>query len=280
MTTEHQLEAPARYRVREPVTLDAIRWTGGNAEAVREFGAVPDFIPVGCWVLRGVTGHVFTVDAERFAAIYEPAGEEEAPSVSSPPVAAALGSVEELRRIADQDIGGNAPWLADKLHAFADQLAAEMRGECQMAPSVAAALDRESVRQLIRNTIDEAWLAAEPKAEMVTDAIWPLLEHAQAAAAGSHEGVRLWMLDCGELVAKYRARAEDAEGKLAELHAQAAEAQDLAEGATERAGAAEAKLRQIAAYVTGNRRVRVQFILGIIGSETQERSEEKGPDHG
>ena len=40
------------------------------------------------------------------------------------------------------------------------------------------------------------------------------LEHAKAAAAGSHEGIRLWMLDCGELVAKHRARAEAAEARL------------------------------------------------------------------
>ena len=47
--------------------------------------------------------------------------------------------------------------------------------------------------------------------------IWPLLEHAQAALAGDNEGVRLWMLDCGELVAKHRARAEAAEAKLARI---------------------------------------------------------------
>ena len=43
------------------------------------------------------------------------------------------------------------------------------------------------------------------------------LEHAMSAAAGSHEGIRLWMQDCGELVAKHRARAEAAEAKLAEI---------------------------------------------------------------
>ena len=37
--------------------------------------------------------------------------------------------VETLHRIADQDIGGNAPWLADELHGFADRLAASMRGD-------------------------------------------------------------------------------------------------------------------------------------------------------
>lgn len=37
--------------------------------------------------------------------------------------------VKALREIADQDIGGNAPWLADELHGFADRLAASMRGD-------------------------------------------------------------------------------------------------------------------------------------------------------
>ena len=109
------------------------------------------------------------------------------------------------------------PWLADKLHAFADQLAAEMRGECQMDPPVAAALDREAVSELVRAALAPGWQDDGHLAEMAAGAIWPLLEHAQEAAAGSHEGVRLWMLDCGELVAKHRARAQAADAKLAEL---------------------------------------------------------------
>lgn len=40
------------------------------------------------------------------------------------------------------------------------------------------------------------------------------LEHAKAALASDNEGVRLWMLDCGELVAKHRARAEATEATL------------------------------------------------------------------
>lgn len=80
---EKQPEAPAfpgvaRYRVREPVTVYAVLWTGGNADVIREFGADPDCIPAGCYVVMGVTGHVFTVDAGRFADTYEPAGETEA----------------------------------------------------------------------------------------------------------------------------------------------------------------------------------------------------------
>jgi hypothetical protein len=42
------------------------------------------------------------------------------------------GPVARLRQIADREIGGNAPWLADELNRLADRLAAEMRGECQL----------------------------------------------------------------------------------------------------------------------------------------------------
>lgn len=44
-----------------------------------------------------------------------------------------------------------------------------------------------------------------------------VLKHAMAALAEDNEGIRLWMLDCGELVAKHRARADVAEAELAEL---------------------------------------------------------------
>lgn len=43
------------------------------------------------------------------------------------------------------------------------------------------------------------------------------LEHARSALAGDNEGVRLWMLDCAALTAKHRARADEAEGKLADI---------------------------------------------------------------
>jgi len=43
------------------------------------------------------------------------------------------------------------------------------------------------------------------------------LTHAMAALADDNEGVRLWMLDCGMLVAKHRARAEAAEARLATI---------------------------------------------------------------
>jgi hypothetical protein len=41
------------------------------------------------------------------------------------------------------------------------------------------------------------------------------LGHAKSALAGDNEGVRLWMLDCGEMVTQHRKRAERAEAKLA-----------------------------------------------------------------
>jgi len=49
------------------------------------------------------------------------------------------------------------------------------------------------------------------------DAGGTVLEHAAAALAGDNEGVRLWMLDCGELVERHRARAAAAEAQLAEV---------------------------------------------------------------
>jgi hypothetical protein len=66
--------APGRYRIRNEILIDAIEWTGSNAEAVREFaGGHWDASMPPCFVARGVTGYLFTVDAEKFAETYEPA---------------------------------------------------------------------------------------------------------------------------------------------------------------------------------------------------------------
>lgn len=79
----------------------------------------------------------------------------------------------------------------------------------------------EDFRELIVSALDGSIdLCARCKVwheqvDAVMAVAWPLLEHAQFAAAGSHEGIRLWMLDCGELVAKHRERADEAEAKLA-----------------------------------------------------------------
>lgn len=97
--------------------------------------------------------------------------------------------------------------------------------EASAKPPVAAAFDRAAVREITRMAIGRYWnhdpLGCDdhPAAERVTEAFWPLLEHAQAALA-DNEGVRLWMLDCGELVARHRARGEAAERKLAVIRAE------------------------------------------------------------
>jgi hypothetical protein len=54
------------------------------------------------------------------------------------------------------------------------------------------------------------------------------LEHAKAALAGDNEGIRLWMLDCAELVDRARVRAGAAEAKLAEIWTYCRERPELA----------------------------------------------------
>jgi hypothetical protein len=81
VVTEQQPGAPAvpgvtRWRPRKPVVIDAIEWTGSNEneEAVRTFGfRRGGKMPLGSYLVRGITGHFFIVDAERFTATYEPA---------------------------------------------------------------------------------------------------------------------------------------------------------------------------------------------------------------
>ena len=67
--------------------------------------------------------------------------------------------VARLRLIADQDIGGNAPWLADRLHALADDLYAEMGGEPRAPLSVAITYDLPplSPERLPAPKFDENW---------------------------------------------------------------------------------------------------------------------------
>jgi hypothetical protein len=137
-----------------------------------------------------------------------------------------------------------------------DGNARERTGGVEALP-VAAAFDREAAREIARMAIGRYWnhdpLGTDdhPAAERVTEAFWPLLERAQQAAAGSHEGIRLWMLDCGELVAKHRDRAVAAEAKVLEYESaltshtdctRCAGFLDRARGAEERAERAEGKL--------------------------------------
>jgi hypothetical protein len=86
---------PTRYRKR-PVEVDAIQWTGQNTADVGEFtagrfrltlpavlrlpalGEVYDFmhdtwvkLAVGSWIVRGVRGECYPVEASVFAETYE-----------------------------------------------------------------------------------------------------------------------------------------------------------------------------------------------------------------
>ena len=89
-------------------------------------------------------------------------------------------------------------------------------GKAQERAGAILPLDRDSLREIVKAAIADFTRQPGPALrDRITEVLWPLLEHAQAAAAGSHEGIRLWMLDCGELVSKHRARAEAAEAKAA-----------------------------------------------------------------
>jgi hypothetical protein len=50
-------------------------------------------------------------------------------------------------------------------------------------------------------------------ADLSRDELAVRLEHAEQALTGSSEGCRLWFLDCAELTAKHRARADAAEAR-------------------------------------------------------------------
>ena len=62
------------------------------------------------------------------------------------------------------------------------------------------------------------------------------LEHAEAALMGDNEGCRLWFLDCAELTAKHRARADAAEARWDALKDYLTEARTNAEGGVEAPG--------------------------------------------
>ena len=102
----------------------------------------------------------------------------------------------------------------DAIFAEVTALRSALRDAAEAGPVVAAALDCESLRELIMAAVMRK--DGPSPGERIADALWPLLEHAQSALS-DNEGIRLWMLDCGELVAKHRARAEAAEAKLATL---------------------------------------------------------------
>jgi hypothetical protein len=110
--------------------------------------------------------------------------------------------------------------LADDPSRVAPARHGQPRDDAGASPvlPVGADFDREALREIAGAVIADFTRRPGPALrDRIADALWPLLEHAQAAAAGSHEGIRLWMLDCGQLVQKYRERAGAAEAKLAAL---------------------------------------------------------------
>ncbi len=132
----------------------------------------------------------------------------------------------------------------------ADALAREGSGAVPVPP-VAAAFDREALRERVWDSLARGWQDDAHLSGLVADAIWPLLEHAQSALT-DNEGVRLWMIDCGELVAKHRERAVAAEGKLAAIAALIRE-----------------KCSYAVTQSTSDAIVRVADILAITGSEEE-----------
>jgi hypothetical protein len=88
------------------------------------------------------------------------------------------------------------------------------------------------------------------------------LQHAMDALAGDNEGVRLWMLDCGNLVQKHREHAVEASARLGEERA--------------RADAAEAKLAELSTAREQARR----YLRAVYGPDLVYRAPETfhGPE--
>lgn len=148
--------------------------------------------------------------------------------------------------------------LASSLRKIIDDLGDEEAGPLVMP------LDELGLVKWLQDTLAEAigpacGLAAVGRA---LEAVTPVVEHAARAAAGSHEGIRLWMLDCGSLVQKHREHAVEASARL---------------------GAAGAKLSAIEAHCRTHPELAgagypqlASDILVIIGAgEPQERSDDK-----
>lgn len=100
---QHQPEAPVpgvtRWR-RKPVEVEALEWTGENAEAIREFTGAPggwSLVPAGWYAVRGEDAYPVLIDPGDLAARYEPAGETGAPAGPAPPVAADLDELARLK---------------------------------------------------------------------------------------------------------------------------------------------------------------------------------------
>ena len=243
-----------RWQVRGPLFVDAIQWTGENEPDIAAFvGDAGTFevkvggfavvwnratgecvnLAAGCWIVLGVTGIFFGCSADEFAATYEPAPEPLTASQCDrlrQTAAEHANAVEAVKRACNLAVklGGAYPEVNETVAAAREALRVLSGEETDAGPGsaivetlealpVAAALDRESLREIVKATVADFTKQPGPALrDRITDAIWPLLEHAQYALS-DNEGVRLWMLDCGELVAKHRARAEAAAAELTGL---------------------------------------------------------------
>jgi hypothetical protein len=222
------------------------RWCGGRIEtyACGDSGEYESHMVVpaergevsafeGDFLVRRPDGKFEVRDFDRgwFAATFEPAPEPLTASQCDrlrQTAAEHANAVEAVKRACNLAVklGGAYPEVNETVAAAREALRVLSGEETDAGPGsaivetlealpVAAALDRESLRELIMAAAgrdDGPWTAGE----RIVDAVWPLLEHAQYALS-DNEGVRLWMLDCGELVAKHRARAEAAAAELTGL---------------------------------------------------------------
>ena len=233
-----------RWRKR-PVVIEAIQWTGENFAAVKDFvsgalgagevmgGALPLWVVKsqalchvqrGDWIIREADGSGFyPCAADVFAVTYEPAETAERDSgepggarpgddTSQPVTRAQDGSRERTGAVEALPVGAGSDRATTPAEAFRADLAA-------LREQVEAALDRSIDRCARCKVCDTQINAVMAAVGAEFDRMHAAMEHAESAAAGSHEGMRLWMLDCGELVAKHRERAEAAERKLAEIEA-------------------------------------------------------------
>ena len=117
-----------------------------------------------------------------------------------------------------------APSLGERPAAATELTEAFQADLAALREQVEAALDRSIDRCARCKVCDTQINAVMAAVGAEFDRLYAALEHAVSAAAGSHEGVRLWMLDCGELVAKHRARADAAEETLEALGGSGGEA--------------------------------------------------------
>ena len=96
---------------------------------------------------------------------------------------------ETLHRIADQDIGGNCPWLADELHELARALELDMSGPAT-APPRRWSFTRDELADVISH-IEARVPASGPMAGKIdagsmADAITEGLERRRAAIESCH----------------------------------------------------------------------------------------------